>query len=191
MSVSANQKKNNEISGSSYGTGKKTLGVPRAGNVTGSFKPPVAAKNPEPEVASGPRSGGLTDDRLKHLDPKMVELIQSEIMDSGAPVDWDDIAGLKFVKEIVQEMVIWPLRRPDLFHGLRGPAKGLLLFGPPGTGKTLIGKVSTLLRVFDDIVLPFLLSSLNGLLSEFEHQQICKNHRGKHGIFRSSVIFSF
>ena len=38
------------------------------------------------------------------------------------------------------ELVCWPMKRPDLFTGLRRGPNGLLLFGPPGTGKTLIGK---------------------------------------------------
>jgi len=70
----------------------------------------------------------------------MIELITNEIMDQGAPISWSDIAGLTFAKKSVQEIVVWPMLRPDIFTGLRGPPKGLLLFGPPGTGKTLIGK---------------------------------------------------
>lgn len=41
-------------------------------------------------------------------------------------------AGLEFPKRCVMEAVIWPMMRPDIFTGLRGPPKGLLLFGPPG-----------------------------------------------------------
>lgn len=33
------------------------------------------------------------DERLAQIDPKHVEMILSEIMDSSAPVSWDDIAG--------------------------------------------------------------------------------------------------
>eukprot|EP00126_Sphaerothecum_destruens_P001771 Sdes_comp15193_c0_seq2m4014 len=70
----------------------------------------------------------------------MVELISNEIMDHGPPIEWDDIAGLEFAKATIMEIVVWPMLRPDIFTGLRGPPKGILLFGPPGTGKTLIGK---------------------------------------------------
>ncbi|XP_055594128.1 fidgetin-like protein 1 [Uranotaenia lowii] len=80
------------------------------------------------------------DERLRHIDPKMVELIRSEIMDRFTPLSWDDIAGLEYAKTIIQEAVVWPILRPDIFTGLRRPPRGILLFGPPGTGKTLIGK---------------------------------------------------
>lgn len=42
------------------------------------------------------------DERLKNIDPKMVELIRSEIMDNRTAVTWDDIAGLEFAKSTIQ-----------------------------------------------------------------------------------------
>ncbi|KAL9646381.1 hypothetical protein ABK040_014532 [Willaertia magna] len=83
---------------------------------------------------------GVIPEDLTHLDPKLIEMISNEILHKVVDVKWDDIAGLSYAKKSVQEAVIWPLMRPDLFTGLRQPPKGLLLFGPPGTGKTLIGK---------------------------------------------------
>ncbi|KAF3772240.1 MSP1 protein [Nymphaea thermarum] len=57
-------------------------------------------------------------------------------------VKFDDIGALEDVKKTLNELVILPMRRPELFaHGnLLRPCKGILLFGPPGTGKTLLAK---------------------------------------------------
>ena len=108
------------------------------GGVNSSFKSPFLQQQ-KSEVPES-KSNEIIDERYKNIDPKMIELIENEIMDHGQLVHWDDIAGLDFVKTTVKEIVVFPLLRPDIFHGLRGPPKGLLLFGPPGTGKTLIGK---------------------------------------------------
>lgn len=53
---------------------------------------------------------------------------------------FEDIAGLNYAKKCVKELIILPIKKPELFTGLRSLPKGLLMFGPPGTGKTMIGK---------------------------------------------------
>lgn len=68
--------------------------------------------------------------------------IRPEVIPAGEiGVNFSDIGALDNVKEVLQELVMLPLRRPDLFKGgLLKPCKGILLFGPPGTGKTMLAK---------------------------------------------------
>ena len=103
----------------------------------------VQVRPPRP-TSSSSRKADEDDDELpeelQHLDKELVKKIQNEIMESGDTIRFDDIAGLDDAKQTVQEVVCWPMKRPDLFTGLRRAPNGLLLYGPPGTGKTLIGK---------------------------------------------------
>ncbi|KYQ56851.1 Fidgetin-like protein 1 [Trachymyrmex zeteki] len=121
---------------------KKTLGG--RGAVNSQFICPFKRDNEEStqsyNTPQGKANEEMEDERLKNIDPNMIELIKNEIMDSGKTITWDDIAGLEYIKKIIKEVVVFPMLRPDIFTGLRRPPKGILLFGPPGTGKTLIGK---------------------------------------------------
>jgi len=74
---------------------------------------------------------------LKEVQPSALREVFIEVPE----VRWDDIGGLKDVKQAIQEAVEWPLKYPDLYErlGIRAP-RGILLFGPPGTGKTLLAK---------------------------------------------------
>jgi len=51
-------------------------------------------------------------------------------------VSWGMVAGLEDAKKAIKEVIVYPVKRPDLFP--LGWSRGLLLFGPPGCGKTLL-----------------------------------------------------
>ncbi|KAL9598788.1 MAG: hypothetical protein Q9219_004286 [cf. Caloplaca sp. 3 TL-2023] len=76
----------------------------------------------------------------KGVDENAAKQIFNEIVVSGDEVHWDDVAGLDVAKKALKEAVVYPFLRPDLFMGLREPARGMLLFGPPGTGKTMLAR---------------------------------------------------
>jgi len=76
-------------------------------------------------------------DALKEIEPSAIREIFVEI----SKVTWEDIGGLKDIKEKLVEAVIWPFTHKDLFELTETKApKGILLCGPPGTGKTLVAK---------------------------------------------------
>jgi len=65
-----------------------------------------------------------------------VSAFDDMILKNPPNVKWTDIAGLEDAKKAIQQAVVYPSLRPDIFP--LGWPKGILLFGPPGCGKTLL-----------------------------------------------------
>jgi fidgetin-like protein 1 len=100
------------------------------------------------EIEESSKEESSWDERVKHIlgqlpkgvDGEAARQILNDIVIQGDEVHWSDIAGLNVAKSALKETVVYPFLRPDLFMGLREPARGMLLFGPPGTGKTMLAR---------------------------------------------------
>ncbi|TPX32201.1 hypothetical protein SmJEL517_g04642 [Synchytrium microbalum] len=111
-------------------------------------RPTVSRTNSGQDAGQASRSSQqprpVSVSQLKGIDTVMANKILNEVMDARPNVAWDDVGkyhlGLDAAKQALREIVVLPSLRPELFTGLRAPARGVLLFGPPGTGKTMLAK---------------------------------------------------
>ncbi|KAJ4365774.1 hypothetical protein N0V83_008395 [Neocucurbitaria cava] len=106
--------------------------------------PATVAAGPQDEPEESDEWNKRTEEIMKNLprgvDKQAAQQILNEIVIQGDEVHWEDVAGLDIAKSALKETVVYPFLRPDLFMGLREPARGMLLFGPPGTGKTMLAR---------------------------------------------------
>ena len=69
--------------------------------------------------------------------------IESEkcVLKSNNRVTFDDVIGLDDVKELINQMVVYPFKYKEIYKAFnRDSGGGILLYGAPGTGKTMIAK---------------------------------------------------
>ncbi|KAJ8385452.1 hypothetical protein AAFF_G00189040 [Aldrovandia affinis] len=136
----------------SFASLKGSLGGSRSGEAFGKFASSVMSEHgdehrphlphamPGLAVGTATSSAHSAEDQLKGSDPCLVEMVTTEIVQQGPPLDWSDIAGLELAKATIKEEVLWPMLRPDMFSGLAALPRSILLFGPQGAGRVLLGR---------------------------------------------------
>jgi ATPase family associated with various cellular activities (AAA) len=100
-------------------------------------------------------------------------LLPRELEDAG----FSTIGGLDSVKQELNELLLLPLRRPELFgagRALGALPSGVLLYGPPGTGKTMLAKA---------VACESGMSFLNVNLSALNHGLLGESEKSIHAVF--------
>lgn len=148
--------------------------------------PPQREEKKEEAKESAATKRKALPERLKDCDPELVQRIEHEIMERGETVTFEDVAGLDAAKAAIVEMVIWPMKRPELFRGLRAVPRGMLLFGPPGTGKTMIGRA-----IASSCSATFFSISASSLMSKWigESERLVRTLFAVAGYNEPSVVF--
>ncbi|XP_061664082.1 fidgetin-like [Syngnathoides biaculeatus] len=145
----SNQATSNPLSPSAYVS--SSLGASRmADSLVNFITPPLSEQTAEEgrihhSHSRAPSSSTMSSSRsaeeqLKTCDPHLLDMVTSEIVQQGPPMDWSDIAGLDLAKATLREEVLWPLLRPDMFRSVGATPSCVLLFGPRGSGRTLLGR---------------------------------------------------
>ena len=145
----ASSESNDDNTSSSYERQEKKTRSPRKVRENASpLDPALKTTNRDHDSSNTTQGSSVWRERVKRIKknlPKGVDegaakQIFNEIVVQGDEVHWADVAGLEIAKKALKEAVVYPFLRPDLFMGLREPARGMLLFGPPGTGKTMLAR---------------------------------------------------
>eukprot|EP00245_Coleochaete_scutata_P007201 TRINITY_DN22327_c0_g1_i1.p1 TRINITY_DN22327_c0_g1~~TRINITY_DN22327_c0_g1_i1.p1 ORF type:complete len:454 (-),score=123.24 TRINITY_DN22327_c0_g1_i1:903-2264(-) len=109
----------------------------------------IGLKQLDPNRAQAKQAGERKKEIAKRLGRSSIntnpyeDVIACDVINpDNISVTFESIGGLEEVKDALYELVILPLKRPELFTRgkLLRPQKGVLLYGPPGTGKTMMAK---------------------------------------------------
>lgn len=78
-----------------------------------------------------------TVETMKSPDPRLLEVINGELLDCSPTLLWSELFGLTHVKAALEEDIIWPILRPS---PMVQPPRTVLLFGPRGGGKMTLAR---------------------------------------------------
>ncbi|XP_059190206.1 fidgetin-like protein 2 [Centropristis striata] len=82
-----------------------------------------------------PLCGAPTIETMKSPDPRLLDLVNGELLDCSPALGWGELAGITHVKAALEEDLLWPVLRPS---PVMRPPRTVLLFGPRGGGKTTL-----------------------------------------------------